>query len=226
MITLVTALYAEGRSDERFLPVVIQRALAQLLGQGGHDVVEVWEPMLVASHKKLSRAESILSVAKQVYGYHLLLVHADADSTDAELALQSRFTPGEQLIHHAAGRGERVCTSLIPIIPVHMTEAWMLADAGALIDTIGTQLTPEALEIPPHAHQIEAIADPKQRLKEIFQTALAKHPQRRRHQRSIKELYEPLGRRINLERLALLPSYQQFLKTSTVVLSHLNFLSV
>ena len=33
MTILITALYAEGRTDERFLPVVLQRTLVDLLGQ-------------------------------------------------------------------------------------------------------------------------------------------------------------------------------------------------
>lgn len=227
MITLVTALYAEGRTDERFLPVIIQRTLAQLLGQYGRDVTEVWEPMLVEPSKKLpTRVENILAVARQTHGYHILMVHADSDSSEPKQAFQQRFEPGLRLVNQASIRGEKVCAELIPIIPVQMTEAWMLADTNVLIDVIGTQLRAEALGVPLYAHQIEAISDAKQRLEEILQVALAEHPRRKRRQRSIKELYEPLGRQIRLNRLLELPSYQRFIKDVTDTLSRLNLIVV
>ena len=47
MTALVMALYAEGRTDEGFLPVVIQRTAEQVLAHRGNTVVDVLEPIVL-----------------------------------------------------------------------------------------------------------------------------------------------------------------------------------
>lgn len=47
MSKLVSALYAEGRSDERFLPILLQRTLAVLLNQHAERAVDVLDPLVV-----------------------------------------------------------------------------------------------------------------------------------------------------------------------------------
>lgn len=106
MTTLVTALYAEGRTDERFLPVLLQRSMTDWLARYANRVVDVLEPFVVNSSVKGSRAERILAVAQQ-------------------------------------------------------------ADAASLCKVIGTSLSPDALSIPLRADEIERLANPKQRLRDI-----------------------------------------------------------
>lgn len=69
------ALYAEGRSDELFLPNIIQRTAAKILGEHSHTVVDVQLPILVEPVVKENRQANILAVARQAQGYHLLIVH-------------------------------------------------------------------------------------------------------------------------------------------------------
>lgn len=224
MTALVTALYAEGNTDERFLPIVIQRTAVDLISRYGHTVVDVHEPMLVAPPQKSSRAENIAAVARQAAGYHLLFIHADADGPTADRAHSERIQPGIDLIAQADGDGEQICTDVVPVIPVQMTEAWMLVDHDVLLDLIGTTMQPYQVTSPGRVQQIETVANPKAQLMQIMQSALDNRPRRVRRQRSISELYEPLGRRIALGRLALLPSYQKFVADFTQALALLNFI--
>jgi hypothetical protein len=215
MTTLVTALYAEGPTDQRFLPLIIQRTAVQILSQRGHTIVDVLEPMLVEPPEKGERDQSILAVARRVYGYHLLFVHADADAPTATAALRQRIAPGMALVQAAQQQGETVCTDLVPIIPVQMTEAWMLVDRDALLAMIGALSDHHDLDIPVRPQQVEQIADPKQQLSRIFAEALASRTRRIRRRRRIAELYEPLGRTVDLTALAQTPSYQQFVADLT-----------
>ncbi|MCB0186586.1 MAG: DUF4276 family protein, partial [Caldilineaceae bacterium] len=126
-------------------------------------------------------------------------------------------------ITQAQAAAEAICADVVPVIPIHMTEAWMLVDHEVLLDVIGTTMQPHQL---PRlsAQQIEDIADPKARLVETMQTALASRPKRVRRQRSSSELYEPLGRRIALARLAQLPSYQRFVDDLRQALARLRLI--
>ena len=69
MRQLVLALYAEGCTDERFLPVIIQRTADRILRQYAIAPVDVLEPLsLKADPESDNRAERILAVARQAYG--------------------------------------------------------------------------------------------------------------------------------------------------------------
>jgi hypothetical protein len=222
MIALVLALYAEGRTDERFLPVVIRRTVEHILAQHGRIDVDVLEPIIVnhnIDRKFSTRAERILEAAHRAHGFHALIVHADADHPTPERALKERFMPGHDLVQKAK---DRVCNRLLPIIPVRMTEAWMLVDSEALRKVIRTNIDEQALGLPTRARQIESDPDPKQTLHQILQNALAHYPRRRRGI-VLGTIYEPLARQLSLERLSALPAYQQFVKDMTETLIILHF---
>ena len=191
MTTLVTVLYAEGPTDQRFLPLLIQRTAVQILSQRGHTIVDVLEPMLVEPPEKGERDHSILAVARRVHGYHLLFVHADADAPTATAALRQRIAPAVALVQAAQQQGETVCTDLVSIVPVQMTEAWMLVDRAALRAVMGAPSDHHDLDMPVRPQQVEQIADPKQQLSRIFAEALASRTRRIRRRHRIAELYEP-----------------------------------
>lgn len=209
MNSLVLALYAEGRTDERFLPVMIQRTAEQILAQRGCQVVDVPDPIVVdgsIDRQYPGRAERILEAARRARGYHALIVHADADHPTPDRAIEERLQPGLHLVHRSA---EAVCRQLVPIVPVQRTEAWMLADSAALCEVVGTRLDARSLGLPQYAHLVESDADPKRTLNQVIQAALADRPRRRRRL-DAGTLYEPLARQISLARLQAVPSYTRF----------------
>ena len=221
MNSLVLALYAEGRTDERFLPVVIQRTLEQILAQRSRQVVDVPDPIVVdgsIDREYSGRAERILEAARCAHGYHALIVHADADHPTPERAMEERIRPGFDLVRQSA---EAVCRQLVPIVPVQMTEAWMLIDSRALREVIGTALDAHSLGLPQHARRVESDPDPKHTLNQVIQIALANRP--RRHRRfDIGALYEPLARQISLAQLQAVPSYSRFVGDMTDLLIDLH----
>lgn len=214
MQTLVLALYAEGSTDERFLPPVIQRTVEHIVAERGRTMVDVLEPLLVQKNPDISgQAERILDAARQTTGSHALIIHADADHPTAERALTERFQPGLQLVKQAG-----IDHHLIPLIPVRMIEAWLLADPDALRQVIGTR----DLHLPLQAHQVESDPDPKQTLKDVVQRATAQR--RRRRAIRVSDMFAPLARTISLEHLRSVPAYQQFVVDMSAALIELHII--
>jgi len=209
MAQLVMALVVEGSTDARFLDVIAERTALQILDEHNPSVVEVL-PVQRLHPKAETQAQRVLAAARAAYGYHLLLLHADADAPSRDAAWQERIRPGLALVQEALARAEAVCDHLVALIPVHMTEAWMLADSAALLEVIGTDETAVTLGMNIPIGQIEAIADPKARVEEIVAAVRRRISVRRRKYVQMASLYEPLARRIPLDRLALLPSYRAF----------------
>lgn len=123
---LLLALYAEGPSDNRFLPPIIQGTAQDITAQ--HGPIDVLD-LTIISKKQGTREECILRAAREACGCHALIVHSDADDGTPDRAYEERILPGFNLVSQSI---EKVCKDLIPIIPVQMIEAWMLADHNAL----------------------------------------------------------------------------------------------
>lgn len=89
----------------------------------------------------------------------LLFVHRDAEQDGA----QARLAEIEQAVQQVA---EGLPT--VPVIPVRMTEAWLLADQQLIRQVAGRPGSTDDLEIP-ELHRLESIPDPK----DVLQRALA-----------------------------------------------------
>lgn len=220
MTALVLALYAEGASDNRFLPPIIRRTAEKLIALYGQRTVDVFEPVIVPRQQESTHAACILQAANYAHGYHALIVHADADDRTPDSAKANRIQPGFNLVSRHNGS---VCKHLVPIIPVQMIEAWMLADYSASQETIGTNMSPRDLGLPARPALVEEYANPKRALQEVISRAIANRSQRRRRF-DISSHQEALARRINLETLALVPSYQEFVNDLKNILSALHFI--
>ncbi len=221
MRTLVIALYAEGVTDNRFLPPLIQRTAERILAQYGYDFTDVLDPIIVPKQQG-RRQDCILKAAHFAYGYHILIVHSDADDNTQEPARLERIQPGFALVAHS---NESVCKHLVPIIPVRMIEAWMLADHSAFRETIGTDISPQNLGFPARPALVETDANPKQTLNEIIRKAQAGRSQRHRSF-DFSTRQESLARRIGLDILLTIPSYKTFVLDFKKILAQLNFISL
>ena len=206
MKNVALALYAEGSTDQLFLPEVIRRTAKQNLIQSGQQYIDV-KPVDPISFSKtgMKQDECILQAARRAASYNILIIHADADYRTAERALKERFYPGYSLVQQAQ---EAVCRCVLPIVPVQMTEAWMLADPEALRAALGTSKKVQDLGLPLKAKLVEADSDPKHTLKMIVSKANT-HRSRQRFV-EVNSLYTFLGRKVDLSRLRDVPAYQRF----------------
>ncbi|MDP9841929.1 DUF4276 family protein [Streptosporangium lutulentum] len=117
----------------------------------------------------------------------LVVVHRDADNVGHEVR-QSEI--------ETAVREAGVTSSVMPVIPVRMTEAWLLLDESGIRQVAGNPRGRKDLRLP-KAHEIENVADPKHVLKECLVNAA--DVSGRRHDRITKRFFQ--HRRQLLERL-------------------------
>jgi hypothetical protein len=226
MSQVMLALYAEGSTDGNFLPHIIKRTTELTLSQHDQPGIEVplpdcrWEkPANTAK-----RVECILHAARKTAGYHALIIHSDGDDRGYEQTIAELFQPGQESVLKAArDRPNEVCEYLVPIVPVRMTEAWMLADPDALCTVLGKKVDARIVGMPTKAKLVEKEFNPKTTLDRVIKLV---HPKESKGKRQAfkKDLYQQLGSEISLKRLGDVPSYQQFVEDMTVALRRLNFI--
>ncbi len=220
MNMLVLGLYVEGPTDDRFLPVIIQRTAEQILLQHNRAEVIVLEPIIMKKYPDIAhRNESILRSARDAYGFHALIIHADADGPSRNEAFHNRFEPGNTLVQACA---ENVCKDLIPLIPVRMIEAWMLADQDQFLSALGIKTSQQELGLHPKAKQVESYHDPKAVISSVIQRTYPDKPQQWGRIRG--QLYADLAPMIRLSQLKDVPAYQQFVSDFTATLKAINII--
>ena len=221
MNTLTIAFTGEGPTDVRFLSSIIRRTAEDLLTHHGTGQVDVLDPIAFPRPKGGGHtgAEKLLAVAQQTAGFHCLVIHADADATSPEAALTERLAPGQALI--AANNAAQ--QQLVLLVPVTMTEAWMLADTPLLQDALDTDLEVVRDLSLPRPNRAEQIAHPKNELNRAINEIQAAVPPRQRQATGelMADLYAQLAE-VPLTSLRKLASFRQFEANFLGVLIALN----
>ncbi len=214
MTSLILALYTEGNSDIRFLNGIVQRTAAALIAQHGDTNADVQIPLQLKRPPRCGSAtDCIVQVARQVEGYHALIIHADSDQCTRDETLQQRLQPGMQQVASAA-----IDIHIVPLIAVRMIEAWMLADHEVLLQLIGTHQDADQLHLP-RGSRVEDVRDPKTELQRVITDAFRQRSKRaQKLAPRVSDLYEPLGQQASLDRLRQLPAFRQFESDLTDVL--------
>ncbi len=196
----------EGATDTRFLTQVIQNVFEDIAFECRTEVV-IENVRLVHVHKT-EFTETMLSASRQAAscGLTVLCIHADSDARSIANVMEFKFNPFTQALNLFSG--EEYCKTIVPMIPIQMTEAWMMADKELLKTKIAAQGRRDAelgLERAP-----EAYADPKQAIADAIRIAQAEKTKRRRNELTINDLYDEMGQSIPLQRLRELPSFRHF----------------
>lgn len=122
---IVWGFYGEGRRDYGFLMPLVERILTVLLPDD--DLLPIALDHL--DFDGLSQIEKLKKAAQAAHGYHFLICHIDADGRDGDRARKERFEPG---LNEIVQRPDTMNTDLVPLIPIKMTDAWMLIDLRLL----------------------------------------------------------------------------------------------
>ncbi|MES2703714.1 MAG: DUF4276 family protein [Bacteroidota bacterium] len=218
MSQIIIGFTTEGSTDIRFLSSIIQRTFVAV-GFECTKEIEIIEPVIHIEKKKGSFAEQILTCSKDAFskGVMVFCIHVDADGQDDVRAFETQINPALALVIEELN----ACTNVVPVVPVQMTESWMLADKNLLKEEIGTDMTDSVLGISRHP---ESIPDPKETIAEAIRIARAPLGKRRRKDLNISELYLPIGQKISLEILDTLESYQKFKDAVRNAYRQLNYL--
>lgn len=153
-------LVADGSSDAALLPI-----LTWLLIENGMQIAIQghWADLrrLPQSGKNLQEK---IQLAVEFYPCDLLFIHRDAEIQPRETRLQE--------IAQAIATLKASDRSLphICVVPVRMTEAWLLSDEKAIRHAAGNRPGRMSLELPALA-KLEALPDPKQTLYEALKVA-------------------------------------------------------
>lgn len=209
----------EGPTDVRFLESIIQRSFESVAFECKGQI-----EVLPVQHIPKQRGDFVDVVIKYAIeadkiGIMVLCVHTDADDTTDEHTFRHKIRPAFAAVNDSLGDG--LCKNLVAIVPVQMTEAWMLCDKDLLKAEIGTSKKDEELGIDKFP---ETYSDPKAAIENAIRSARQNLPKRRRRQLSIMELYSVIGQKISLNSLENLPSYQKFKEALRGAFLKLNYL--
>lgn len=186
---LTYEVVADGGTDRALLPIL--RWAIHRLDPG----VELLEPEF---HKRHGTLQDFFGAFES--RAMLTFVHRDSERESLEKRLEEFAAVPE-------------AANFVPVIPVRMTEAWLLVDGSAIAQAADR---PNARVATPGPHELEQLPDPKRQLESLLLKA-AGDPTGRRGKKFKASLAE---RRVNLAELIedyspleQVPAFQAFQKT-------------
>lgn len=187
------AVFYEGKSDAFYLDVLIPKILRDVIANSnGGDIVEVPDQ---PSAKLGANGRDVNSVAKEACefsdAFELLFIHSDKGGRGLQKTLDARSKAYCEAIEKECGIPHTQC---VCITPKHETEAWILADPNAVLDSVGIVGEPTDFDLPSAPKEAEKLKDPKS----AFQNALDKMNVRPRS-RASSFLFPAIANRQNLQ---------------------------
>jgi hypothetical protein len=219
MKQLLIGLYTEGPTDIRFLKSVIKRSFEETcyecLGE-----LEIFDIQEIKINKSSFVGDVINASRKGVndFGITILCVHTDADDSSDNNVYNNKINPALTEIENTK---EDICKVIIPVVPVQMTESWMLADKELLKKEIGTNKNDTELDIYKNPEQY---ADPKAVIENAIRVASQERTRRHRKDLALSDLYLSMGQAISIDKLEQIPSYNKFQENIRKALRQLNYL--
>lgn len=190
--TLSVTLVADGTSDHRMLVPLIRLLLDELSSVA-------FRIASASNEGDGHHLDARIARAVHYYPCDLLLVHRDAEGQDA--------VKREAEISMALQRG-RLVVPHVCIVPVRMTEAWLLVDEMAVRYAVGNPRGTAELALPSH-RQIER-CDAKQELFRALGVAQDLGARRMKAFNPLHHRHHVAERMDNLDLLRRLPSFQHF----------------
>lgn len=218
---ILAGLFTEGTTDIRFLESVVKTTLENLAIEcSGYietelEIIKIEKTGLSFNQQVLKAAEK----AKNDFEILILFIHIDSDNRDDSLVFKSKIIPAIELINQQ--EDDAVCKKIVAIVPIQMTESWMLADKELLKSEIGIEGSD--LELGIHRNP-EEIANPKAVIENIIRISKESQVKRKRNKGLlIADLYQIIGQKTDVSQLEKLASYMKFKNSLTEKLKELNF---
>lgn len=197
MTTLRFTLVAEGTSDRVLVPILRWMLLRH------HSNFE-WMGQIAELHELPNPPRTLpekIATASLLFPADVIFIHRDADRETA-------FGRRQEILSAIQSLPEFPARHWIPVIPVRMTEAWLLVSESALRGASGNPNGRNPLQLPP-IRDLEKIPDPKEVLRDLLVEASGRSGRRRKQIN-----FSALRARVpdfleNWEPLLRLPSAQQ-----------------
>jgi hypothetical protein len=162
-------LLSDGSSDQTLLPVLTWLLRAQRVSCA---IQSQWADLRRLPKPPQTLADKI-HWSIELYPCDLLFVHRDAEKFPHQVRVAEIQEALTEAKSHLATR-PAIC-----VVPVRMTEAWLLFDETALRHAAGNPQGWQTLDLPA-LRQIEQEPDPKSRLNELLREASGLSGRRRR----------------------------------------------
>ena len=219
---IFAGLFTEGTTDIRFLESIVRKTLEDVAFEC-QGQIETEVKTIEINKTGFGFVEQVLLASKKGindYGIMLLCVHTDSDNDTDKRVVESKIIPAIKSLEDQ--NETEYCKLLVFLIPVYMTEAWMLADKELLKSEIGTQLSNFDLGI--HAMP-EGITNPKETIINAIRIVQSDLTRRKRNRGlDISELYQIIGQKLELSQLENLESYRKFKESLKSAFKELGFL--
>jgi hypothetical protein len=193
MKQLCIGIYSEGPTDWRFFSNLIPRCLEHVFIKHGVNI-EILDPIELKKETKTTFLEEMQRLEQDYSGLSAIFVHMDADGRTIDNTLEHKWNPWLEFCQNK--------TTWIPVIPIKMLESWVLADVETL-ERVCVIPKADILEIIGNK-PAESITNPKDKKKVIV--SMGKSNKR-------LDIETVVAKRIQLEQLEKLPSFQYFLKS-------------
>jgi hypothetical protein len=208
----------EGTTDVRFLKNIIYKTFQSVAFECQTNI-EVYEPELIEKSGDTFNEQVLNLTIKHNY-FHVICVHRDSDSPSADITFENSINPAFSAAISYDGNN---CKILVPLVPIQMTEAWMLVNKELLKNKIGTILSDQELGLPARIKQIEGISDPKGLINNAIRIAKNSSTKRRRRNFTISSLYSPISQELEISELEKLSSYKSFKDSVRAAFEKLNY---
>lgn len=163
MVELRYTLVSDGSSDAALLPI-----LSWLLRENG--VERAIQPALADLRRLPMPPKSLeqkVRLGLELYPCDLLFVHRDSER-------QPLSQRRAEIQHALSSLSPGILLPVVCVIPVRMTEAWLLLDQGAIRHAAGNRSGDQRLDWPDLA-RLEDLPDPKSVLHELLRQASGLH---------------------------------------------------
>lgn len=157
MREIVFGIYAEGNTDYRYFEVLLERYSTQYCVEQGIDAGISLITIRNKGDYPTTFLEKMLTIETEYAGLHYIFVHNDADARSSDAVLEHKWEPWMNQCKDT--------TCWVAVVPIRMTESWMLADTEAIKSTfiVKSENIRGVLE----DRDVESIPNPKDVLREI-----------------------------------------------------------
>jgi hypothetical protein len=152
MKTITYTLLADGSSDKALMPI-INWILNQI------DGISYYAQYAEQTLKPSAGLRRRVHQALRIYECDILFIHRDAETMDVDLRI-------EEIRSQIADLG----LPYVPIVPIRMTEAWLLCDEKAIRSAAANPNGKANLRLP-HISELERLINPKQVLFDALKQA-------------------------------------------------------
>lgn len=191
-------LVADGTSD-----VVLTRVIDWALEKNCEELFEaqVASNSVLKDHGRVRRLDSRLNTAVRLYPCNLLFVHRDAESGTLDERIDEIVNASRGLAHFDG--------QIVPVVPIRMTEAWLLFDQAAIRYAAGNPNGRAKLDLPTTS-SAERITNPKAVLYQALADATELSTRRRRSKRPDAMVHHVADHITDFAPLRDLSAFQEF----------------